>query len=184
MIRRGPTRLGDHRLALREVGPADAERLFLWRTQPRARDLFHTPGPASREEHGAFLARYLDPANDDCWFVIEADARPVGSIALYRRPTAPAEWEVGRFVFDPALRGLGTYRLARQAGILILEFARRAGHRTMFCEILAANRVMLSIVASLGFVVRDRAQRCGRDYLELEADLAAGADRERGAPGA
>jgi len=176
LIRRGPTRLGDERLALREIRTADADALFRWRTQPRVRALFHTSGPSSREQHSAFVERYFGSANDDAWFVIEADGRAVGSLAFYRRTPPEAGWEAGRIVLDPSMRGLRALHVARQAIFLLMEYARAAGHDSMSCEVLASNRVMLSIVRWLGFREVGRGWREGREYLALTAALAGGGE--------
>lgn len=140
------------------------------------RALFHTSGPSSREQHAAFVERYFSSANDDAWFVIEAEGRAVGSLAFYRRVPPEAGWEAGRIVLDPAMRGLRALRLARQAIFLLMEYARSAGHAGMPCEVLAGNRVMLSIVRSLGFRETGRGWREGREYLALAADLAVGGE--------
>lgn len=173
LIRRGPTRLGDEHLALREIRPADADDLFRWRTQPRVRELFHTSGPSSRELHATFVEQYFSSANEDAWFVIEAEGRAVGSLAFYRRLPPGAGWEAGRIVLDPSVRGLRALRWARQAIALLMVYARASGHASMACEVLAGNRVMLSIVRSVGFRETRRGGNEGREYVVLTADLTA-----------
>lgn len=175
MIRRGPRRLGDDRLSLREIVPGDVDDLFRWRSQPRVQPLFHSTAAVSRQEHGRFVARYFEPDNDDAWFVIEVDREAAGAVALYRTGSA-GEWEAGRIVLDARFRGHGGFSRARRAIALLQDFARAAGHVSMRCEVLADNRVMLGIVRSLGFVDQVRDVRNGRPFIELVAPLGEGAD--------
>jgi len=170
VIQKGPRRLEDGVVTLREITPEDAGNLFHWRRQERLQPIFHTSGAASYEQHEAFIASYFEPANEDCWFVFEVEERPAGTFAIYR-PAPGADWETGRMVLAPELRGFKGFRYARQAGALLMEFARAAGHPYMRCEVLETNRVMQGIVTSLGFREKSRGERNGKAYLELVATL-------------
>lgn len=171
MIRQGPTRLADGPVALREITPDDTADLFGWRGQEHVRPLFHTAGAASYEQHEAFVRRYFEPGNDDCWFVIEVEGRPSGAVALYRPAPGSPEWEAGRIVLGPEFRGYKGFRFARRAIALLMEFARQAGHGEMRCEVLEDNRVMRGIVTSLGFAETGAGERHGRRYREMVAPL-------------
>jgi RimJ/RimL family protein N-acetyltransferase len=166
VIRRGPRRLDDGLVGLREIEPADAGDLFRWRSQARVRQLFHSGRAPSLPEHQQFVDAYFASDNEDAWFVIEVGGRPAGGVALYR--SGPLhEWEAGRIVLDASLRGLAGFRYARRAIALLMEFARAVGHRHMRCEVLADNRVMLGIVRSLGFGENAQGESGGRRFVEL-----------------
>jgi RimJ/RimL family protein N-acetyltransferase len=170
VIQHGPRRLDDGLMALREISLEDTRDLFLWRQQERLQTLFHSTGAASYEQHEAFVARYFEPGNPDCWFVIEVEGRPAGAVALYR--SGPGDsWEAGRIVLAPELRGFKGFRHAKRAIALLMEFARAAGHAHLRCEVLEDNRVMRGIVTSLGFRETGAGERHGRPYRELTAPL-------------
>ena len=169
MIRRGARVMAEPggELRLREVEAADAERLYRWRMEPSARAMFRHAEPVPFAAHRAFLEAYLESSSSDRWFVIEAQGRPVGAIALYDFSPDGAEAEWGRFVVDPAERGRGWGRRALE---LLVRHARELGIRRLRCEVLEGNPAG-RLYRSVGFVNDGAYEHDGRRLERLVADL-------------
>lgn len=172
MISHGPREAGDGVVRLREVAPADAAELYRWRMEPGTRGRFRGTDVVPYETHVAFLDRYFHPGNRDRWFVIEAEGRAVGAIALYdfSPDGAAAEW--GRFVVSPEHRGRGW---GRRALTLLMDYARAIGVRDLRCEVLAGNAAAEGLYRRLGFVETGSYEHGGRRFLELATVLPEGA---------
>ena len=167
MIRSGPTEIGDGLVRLREVTPADAERLHAWRMEPETRQMFRNTEPVPLETHLRFVDAYFRPDNDDRWFIIEAEGRPVGALALYAiEDTGRAEW--GRLLIDHSVRGRG---YARRATRLMLAYARAAGLSEVHCEILDENHPSLRVNRAEGFVDVGERLIDGRRFIVLSHSL-------------
>jgi RimJ/RimL family protein N-acetyltransferase len=116
-----------------------------------------------------FFRRYFEDGNEDAWFVVEDQGKPMGALALYR--LSPGRWEAGRLAFDFAYRGLKGFRIAQRAVRLLQDYARAIGHGQMRCEVLEYNKTMLRIVESVGFVPVHSGERDGKRFFELVAPL-------------
>jgi RimJ/RimL family protein N-acetyltransferase len=169
MIRKGPRRLTHGDYTLREITLDDTERLYDWRAQERIRTMFLSapPDPAA---HARFVEAYFSPQNEDCWFIIEKRDGHAGAVALYRSGPA-AQWELGRFVADPAVRGVAGFNLYREATALVMYFAQIVGHERIAGEVLAENRVALAVVTSVGLQPTGEIARGDRRSIEVSADL-------------
>jgi dTDP-4-amino-4,6-dideoxygalactose transaminase/RimJ/RimL family protein N-acetyltransferase len=157
-------------LRLREVEAADAEALYRWRMEPTARAMFRSAEVVPFASHLAFVDAYLRPACGDRWFVIEAEGRAVGAIALYGFSADGTEAEWGRFVIAPEHRGQGWGRRALR---LLVDHARDLGVRRLRCEVLAGNSRANGLYRSLGFAEDCAYDLGGRRFLRLVATLEA-----------
>jgi RimJ/RimL family protein N-acetyltransferase len=160
--------MGDAAFRLREVTPADSEMLYLWRMDPGSRFAFRSSEEVPFETHAAFVARYFTPANNDRWFVIEAEGEAVGSISLYAisEDFGQAEW--GRLVIAPEYRRRGH---AGRALALLIAHARSLGIRTLRCEVLEGNAAAQAAYARAGFREESRDTSGGRVFRRLVLPL-------------
>lgn len=168
MIRTGPREIADGEIRLREVALEDTAALYRWRMDPRARLMFLSTEIVPFPEHASYVRRYFQDDNTDHWFMVEAQDRPVGTIALYDRTPDGREAEWGRFVLAPAHRGRGW---GRRALALLMEHARQAGVARLYCEVLAGNSAE-RLYRGLGFVETGAREHRGRRFLQLVAELA------------
>lgn len=130
--------------------------------------MFRSTERAPLEAHAALLERYFSPDNADCWFVVEADGAPVGTIMLHGAAAAAAEAEWGRLVIAPEARGRG---YGRRALVLLIEYARRIGLSRLRCEVLAGNTAAEAIYDELGFRETGRDETGGRVFRYLAREL-------------
>jgi dTDP-4-amino-4,6-dideoxygalactose transaminase/RimJ/RimL family protein N-acetyltransferase len=155
-------------LRLREVTAADAEELYRWRMEPTARAMFRNTGIVPFDTHRTLVERYLQPECTDHWFVIEAEGRRVGTIALYSVSADGRKAEWGRFVIAPEHRGQGWGRRALR---LLVDHARALGVRRLRCEVAADNPGAEGLYRSLGFADDGAYEVEGRRFLRLTATL-------------
>ncbi len=166
-------------LRLSEVGAADAEDLYRWRMEPTARVMFRHADVVPFAVHQAFVDGYLRPDCADHWFVIEAEGRRVGAIALYGFSADRTEAEWGRFVIAPEHRGQGWGRRALR---LLIDHARALGVRRLRCEVVAGNPRAEGLYRSLGFADEGAYELGGRRFLRLVANLEAAPAQEATEP--
>lgn len=168
MIGAGPTAVGDGTVRLREVTRADADALYRWRMDERARPMFRSTDRVPFETHLAFMDRYFQPGNRDQWFVIEAAGTPVGTITLYNRSADGREAEWGRLVVDPAQQGRGH---AHRALALLVAHARGQGVRTLRCEVLEGNHAAAGLYREAGFQPTGVQAAGDRRFVQLALSL-------------
>lgn len=168
MIRQGPRKIGDEHLKLREISRQDAQSLYRWRTDPRSRTMFRDAARFSYADHLRFLERYFTPGNRDRWFIIEAQGRAVGTVALYDFSSSGHQCEWGRLIIDPAFRGQG---LGLQAFELLLSYARQIGIRRIRSEVLESNHPSLRIHEKLGFSRHGAVSVRGRRFVQFTLEL-------------
>jgi RimJ/RimL family protein N-acetyltransferase len=162
--------MGDGVVRLREVTPADAERLYRWRMDERSRFMFRSTAEVPFAVHRQFMERYFSEGNHDRWFVIEAEGSPVGTITLYGFSADGSEAEWGRLVVDPGQRGHG---YAGRALALLIAHARELGVRTLRCEVLEGNDVAAGLYTAAGFRTTGVDEAGGRRFLQLALPLEA-----------
>jgi RimJ/RimL family protein N-acetyltransferase len=136
--------------------------------EPTARVMFRDDRLVPYMSHLTFVARYLRPDCNDRWYVIEAEAHPIGTIALYGFSADGTEAKWGRFVVTPERRGQGW---GRRALTLLVDHARELGVRRLRCEVLAGNAGAEALYRRLGFVEVGVEEAGGRRFLCLEAIL-------------
>ena len=167
MIRSGPRELTNGDYTLREITPADAQRLYDWRMEPSTRAMFKTTDLIPYETHQRFIDRYFDPSNDERWLVLEHEGKPVATLALYdTAPDGSCEW--GRHLVPVELRGRG---YGEKIFEMMIEYARRAGFRKIRAEVLADNEPALRCYPKFGFKTEKQYEERGREYRQLLLEL-------------
>lgn len=115
------------RLTLRPATIADARRLWLWRNDPRAREMFGDSQPVSWDTHELwFKSRLTDP--NTRIFVVEAFDRPCGYVRFHVELTGTATVSIA---MARHVRGLGY-------GTTALALACREVFEQRFCECIEA----------------------------------------------
>ena len=160
--------LNDGVVSLRKIVPDDIETLYRLRMNPATRPMFRDPEIVPRESHRRMISQYFETPSKDCWFMIEARGKVIGTIALYNFADDGRACEWGRFVIEPESRNLG---FGRRALTLLLDYSLTAGIQKLHCQVFAGNAAALGLYRDLGFVQTAAHQHNGRDWIDLTADL-------------
>ncbi len=160
--------VSDGELVLREISRDDCELLFRWRADERVRTMFRSPERISWQDHQRFVAGYFEQENRDCWFIIEAAGRPVGTVALHRFDPARQEYEIGRHIIE---RGFHNRGFSARVLQLLLGLLATTPVRGLRAEVLQGNRAVLGHLRRGGFQERRTFSVGGRDLVELVLPL-------------
>lgn len=155
-------------VSLRKIVPGDIETLYRLRMNPTARPMFRDSEIVPWESHQRMIRHYFETPSKDCWFMIEARRKVIGTIALYNFADDARACEWGRFVIEPESQNLG---FGRRALTLLLDYSLTAGIQKLHCQVFAGNAVALGLYRDLGFVPTAVNQHNGRDFIDLTADL-------------
>jgi RimJ/RimL family protein N-acetyltransferase len=167
LIRSGPRVVADGDYTLREITPADAQRLYDWRMEASARAMFKTTDLIPYETHQRFINRYFDPSSDERWFMLEHLGSPVATLALYDISSdGSCEW--GRHLVPVELRGRG---YGEKVFEMMIKYARLAGFRKIRAEVLASNERALRCYPKFGFKTEKQYEEQGREYRQLLLEL-------------
>lgn len=130
-------------LTLRRAREADAHLFYEWRTDPQARAMSRTEGPASWAEHRNWFERKLRDA-DAALYVGEADGLPIGQVRLdFRADGAQLSYSVDAFARG---RGWGE-RMIRE----VLRTDARARAAGVVAEVKPDNAASRKVFARLGW---------------------------------
>lgn len=168
MLARGSETITDGIISLREISRSDSKLLYTWRMDASSRTMFRDTAVAAFDFHLSVIERYLNSDSLDCWFLIEVEGGPVGTLSLYNFTEGGRVCEWGRFVIAPEARNRG---YGRRALKLLMAYARSAGVKRMKCEVLATNGIALHLYCDLGFAQSGVHDHDGRNFLTMTADL-------------
>lgn len=143
---------------LRPAKPDDADTLYRIRTDPATEAASFRPGPASPEEHRAWLDRTLS-RDDVALYVAERGGVPVGTGRLDRHADGSAEVSIA---LAPEAWGEG---LAVPLLRALQEEARRLGYRRIVAEIRGPNVASIRAFLSAGYASTEERVRL---VLEME----------------
>jgi UDP-4-amino-4,6-dideoxy-N-acetyl-beta-L-altrosamine N-acetyltransferase len=135
---------------LRPLSGEDKVRLFVWRNSPDVAKFMYTPHMISPAEHDRWWAGLPGATNRKYW-IIEADAVPVGLINLTDLSMEHARGSWAFYLADPSSRGRG---IGSGAGYLVLRYAFEdlALHK-LGCEVLSNNLATVGLHLSAGFAI-------------------------------
>ena len=137
------------KVRLRPLAREDTEVVVSWRSRPEVASQLFSAAPPTIEEHLAWfdmLARRTDRVE----FVIELEARPVGTIGLSALDFGRGEAEYGILLGEPAARGQGVALAASQA--LIRYAFSDLELKLIRLELFADNVAARKLYDRLGFV--------------------------------
>jgi len=142
--------LVDGCISLRLLERDDLPRTLGWRNRDDVRMWFFDSRVIDIETHTAWFDRY-ENRDDDFVFIVNANDRPVGQVAIYNIDRTTAEGEFGRLLIgEPAVAGRG---YAGVAGKLACTFAwTNLGLSRLRCEIKSDNVRSLKACTRAGFV--------------------------------
>ncbi len=135
-------------IALRDVIPADAEQLYLWRRDPDVSRWMSDADFPDAAAHRAWVER-LSAGGDRRGWVITRNDLPSGLLTLtgLDGPHRRAEWNW--LIGEAQARGMGVGRAAQVLG-LDRAFGDLGLHK-VFSEVLADNDAALKAQAAAGF---------------------------------
>jgi len=140
------------RLIIRRLGPADAEALYAYRTEPDVLR-FQTWAPASVQEVREFIERLqtIEPLTPGDWFqigiMLRATGELVGDFGLQARVDDPRLVEIG-ITLAPRFQHQGLATEALRA-LLVFLFTRTETHR-VHCSVDPQNHSCLRLLEKVG----------------------------------
>ena len=123
--------------------------IIKWRNDPNIAKWFNSAASFDQVSHERWLAD-AQASRRDFNFVIErVENCPAGMVALYNIDWEGRSAEFGRLLIgDPAARRAG---LAREAAVLLLGAAAKAGIEQVHLEVKEDNTAAITLYSSLGF---------------------------------
>lgn len=135
-------------LKLRMLEFEDLPMTLAWRNRDDVRVWFKTSEIIDKDQHLNWFKQYVDKPNDYVFIVI-ADGKPVGQVAIYDISPETRAAEVGRFIAAPGETGKGYMRAAITA---LLDVARnQLGLLSVNLQVLAHNERAIRLYQRLGF---------------------------------
>lgn len=133
---------------LRDVTPADRERLRAWRNQPNVAQWMYTDAEISQADHARWFAAALsDPARR--YWIIELDSEPVGLANLADISPANRRCAWAYYLAAPSVRGKG---VGAYVEYWVIEHVFGAlGLAKLWCEVLVENEAVWKLHESFGF---------------------------------
>lgn len=160
--------LTDGVVSLRKIAWSDAQQLYDWRMDPATRDVFRNSELVPYAVHEKMIQRHLESGSADCWFIVGAERRSIGTISLYGFENDGRTCEWGRFVIEPEFRRKG---YGRRALALLLRYAAVLGIEKIYCEVLSTNQAALRLYEEAGFARTEAHDYGGRSFVAMAANL-------------
>lgn len=135
-------------VTLRDVGPADRDRLLDWRNQPDVARWMYTDHVISPAEHDRWLTAALADPSRKYW-IIELDGEPVGLANLYDISKANRKTAWAYYLASPSVRGKGVGAFVEFW--MIEHVFKTLGLDKLCCEVLVENEAVWKIHESFGF---------------------------------
>jgi UDP-4-amino-4,6-dideoxy-N-acetyl-beta-L-altrosamine N-acetyltransferase len=136
------------KVQMRPLGEDDRDRLLAWRNQPEVARWMYSDHLISPEEHAGWFAAALADAGRRYW-VIEADARPVGLANLYDIAAEHRRCAWAYYLADPSTRGQG---IGAYVEYWVLDHVfSELGLNKLWCEVLIGNEPVWKLHEGFGF---------------------------------
>jgi UDP-4-amino-4,6-dideoxy-N-acetyl-beta-L-altrosamine N-acetyltransferase len=141
------------RVELRDVTAEDSARLLAWRNSPAVAPFMYTDRHITAEEHARWFASAPHDPRRRYW-IIEADAEPVGLANLYDIDADHRRCAWAYYLAEPSTRGKGVGAFVEYS---VLEHVFEALKlNKLWCEVLADNEAVWRLHQSFGFQVEAR----------------------------
>ncbi|PBB37611.1 GNAT family N-acetyltransferase [Mesorhizobium sp. WSM3868] len=131
----------------------DLETILAWRNRDEARVWFKNSDKIAFDAHLAWYKRYLQK-EDDFFFLVEANGRPVGQCGIYDIDKSSGRAEVGRFLVAPEMGGNGF--IGRSCAEIIRFGTRFLDLSYLFLEVMEQNAKAIRLYGRQGFVEESR----------------------------
>lgn len=136
------------KVVLRPLAAGDRDRLLAWRNQPEVARWMYSDHAIRPEEHASWFAAALADARRRYW-VIEADARPVGLANLYDIALEHRRCAWAYYLADPSTRGQG---IGAYVEFWVIEHVfAELGLNKLWCEVLVDNEPVWKLHEGFGF---------------------------------
>lgn len=135
-------------IALRDLSPDDADRLFLWRREPEVDRWMCGEPESSLEAHQAWFEDFVADPDVKGWIITFKD-RPVGFLTLKGLSGCDRRAEWGWYVGEAEARGRGVGRAAQALG-LERAFGELGLHK-VWADVLADNDAAMKAQSAAGF---------------------------------
>lgn len=145
-------------VTLRDLTPADKDRLFAWRNSQAVRPYMYTDHLIAPEEHDRWFAGIPGDPRRRYW-VIELDGQPVGLANLYDIDRGNRRCAWAYYLAEPSTRGLG---LGSFVEFWVIEQVfGPLGLTKLWCEVLASNEAVWKLHERHGF----KQEACFRQHI-------------------
>ncbi|RUX96618.1 GNAT family N-acetyltransferase [Mesorhizobium sp. M7D.F.Ca.US.004.03.1.1] len=131
----------------------DLETILDWRNRDDARVWFKTSDKLAFNRHLAWYNSYLQK-DDDFFFLVEVDGRPVGQCGIYDIDRDAGSAEIGRFLVAPEMAGRGYIR--RSCAELARFGTRVLNLSYIFLEVMEQNKKAIGLYTRCGFIEESR----------------------------
>jgi UDP-4-amino-4,6-dideoxy-N-acetyl-beta-L-altrosamine N-acetyltransferase len=139
---------GAPQVVLRPLAAADSARLFGWRNLPEIARWMYSDHLIASEEHARwFEAALADPRRR--YWIIEADAKPVGLANLYDLSPEHGRTSWAYYLADPSTRGQGIGAFV-EYWVIEHVFGELALNK-LWCEVLIGNEAVWRLHEGFGF---------------------------------
>ncbi len=133
---------------LRDVTPADRDRLRVWRNQPDVAQWMYTDAQISEADHARWFAAALSDPTRRYW-IIELDGEPVGLANLADISEANRRCAWAYYLASPSVRGKG---VGAYVEYWVIEHVfGPLGLSRLWCEVLVENEAVWKLHESFGF---------------------------------
>ena len=136
------------KVTFRPLRPNDAARVFAWRNRPEVAAHMYADHLITDVEHRAWLERALAGGDRHYW-IIEADAAPVGLANVVRINPVARRCELGHYIANTALRGLGIGACVEY--FILQQVFTALKLNKLWCEVLVENQAAWRLHESFGF---------------------------------
>jgi UDP-4-amino-4,6-dideoxy-N-acetyl-beta-L-altrosamine N-acetyltransferase len=136
------------RVRLRPLEAGDRDRLLAWRNLPQIARWMYSDHAIGPDEHARWLAAALADPRRRYW-VIEADASPVGLANLYDLAPEHGRTSWAYYLADPSTRGQGIGAFVEYW--VIEHVFGELGLNKLWCEVLIANEAVWRLHEGFGF---------------------------------
>ncbi|HEY2750571.1 UDP-4-amino-4,6-dideoxy-N-acetyl-beta-L-altrosamine N-acetyltransferase [Phenylobacterium sp.] len=133
---------------LRPMGPGDHDRVLVWRNLPEVARWMYSDHAITPEEHARWFTGALADARRRYW-IIEADAQPVGLANLYDLATEHGRAAWAYYLADPSTRGQGIGAFVEYW--VIEHVFGELGLNKLWCEVLIGNEPVWRLHEGFGF---------------------------------
>ena len=133
---------------LRDVTPADRDRLRVWRNQPDVAQWMYTDAQISEADHARWFAAALSDPTRRYW-IIELDGEPVGLANLADISEGNRRCAWAYYLASPSVRGKG---VGAYVEYWVIEHVfGPLGLSRLWCEVLVENEAVWKLHESFGF---------------------------------
>ena len=135
-------------VTFRPLKAADGAQVLAWRNSLDVADYMYGDHQIGAAEHARWMRGVLS-ADAHMHWIIEAGGAPVGVANLAKLNEAARRCELGHYIAEPVMRGLGIGAAVEY--ILLQHVFETLGLNKLWCEVLASNEGAWRLHLQFGF---------------------------------